>query len=176
MSPFCTFAFCGFMYVYGSLWSPVCNFDLLMNLLNIHFCFKDIRMFDYKVEKCTKCLLLLQPASRFVPFNGILSRFLCRVIMSLLSYSGDSQQWWQCLMSTSCSLGQPNNGNPLELKLNLYWTRFSGKKSRQALCARTTTQHGVNILPSHLYLTKVLLCSGSGAFTGLILESFKYCL
>lgn len=43
---FCMFVcFCGFIYVYGSLWSPVYNFDLLMNLLNIHLCFKDIRMF-----------------------------------------------------------------------------------------------------------------------------------
>lgn len=79
-------------YVYGSLWSPVCNFDLLMNLLNIHLCFKDIRMFNYKVDKYTNCLLLLQPPSRFVPFNSILSRSLCRVIMSLLSYSGDLQR------------------------------------------------------------------------------------
>lgn len=47
-------------------------------------------------------------------------------------------------MSTFCSLGQPNNGNPSELKLNLYRTRFGGeKKSRSALCERTTTQRGV---------------------------------
>lgn len=52
----CLFAFCGFMYVNGSLWSPVCNFDLLMNLLNIHLCFRDIRMFNYKVEEHTHTL------------------------------------------------------------------------------------------------------------------------
>lgn len=40
----CLFAFCGFMYVYGSLWSPVCNFDLLMNLLYAHLCSKHINV------------------------------------------------------------------------------------------------------------------------------------
>lgn len=59
------------MYVYGSLWFPVCNFDLLMNILNIHLCFKDIRMFNYRVERHIHCLLLLQPTSRFVPYNSL---------------------------------------------------------------------------------------------------------
>lgn len=44
------------MYVYGSLCSPVYNFDLLMNLLNTHFCFRDIRMCNYKVENIINCL------------------------------------------------------------------------------------------------------------------------
>lgn len=37
-------------------------------------------------------------------------------------------------MSTRCSLGQPNNGNPSELKLNLYRTRLGWGRSRVQLC------------------------------------------
>lgn len=116
------------------------------------------------------------PHPGFVPFNSFLSWLLCLVIMSAVVSGRFLQRWRQHLMSTSCSLGQPNNENPRELKLNLYRTRFAGKKSRTALCARTTAQHGASILPSHLYLVRILFCWGSSVFTGLILESVKRCL
>ena len=169
------------MCVYRSLWSPVCGFDLLMNPLNTHLCFKDIRMFNHTVEKYTHThthtavCCCCNPHPGFVPFNSFLSWLLCLVIMSAVVSGRFLQRWRQRLMSTSCSSGQPNNGNPRELKLNLYRTRFAGKKSRTALYARTTAQRGASILPSHLYLVRILFCWGSSVFTGLILGSVKHC-
>lgn len=42
---------CGFLCMYmGLLWSPVCSYDLLMNLFYAHLCCNDTGMFNYKVE------------------------------------------------------------------------------------------------------------------------------